>query len=123
MRDTIARVSATPINVPVDFDHAAVTRRVQQSACFVEVETKAGLIGHGFTAITEEEAIAAIVNEAAGPDLIGQPPNHSASPRRLASQAWIRPVCRRASASRWSASGPVARLKKETSRYAQFTGS
>ena len=37
----------------------------------VEVETDTGLIGHGFTAITEEDVIAQIVNGVAGPAIIG----------------------------------------------------
>ena len=70
----IARVTATPLNVPVTFDHAGQQRRVQQSACYVEIETADGLVGHGLTAITEEEAIAAVVNEIAAPALIGADP-------------------------------------------------
>jgi len=37
----------------------------------VEVETAEGIVGHGFTAITEEDVIAQIVNGVAGPAIIG----------------------------------------------------
>ncbi|HWK45033.1 MAG TPA: mandelate racemase/muconate lactonizing enzyme family protein [Stellaceae bacterium] len=70
----ITRVTATPINVPVDFDYGGVRRVAQQSACYVEIETSTGIIGHGFTAITEEEVIAAIIDQVAAPALLGADP-------------------------------------------------
>ena len=50
----IARVAATPLNVPVSLDAAGIQKRVSFSVCLVEVEADEGVIGHGFTAITEE---------------------------------------------------------------------
>ncbi len=67
----IVRVQATPLNVPLDFAAGGIRRSTSLSACYVEIETADGLIGHGFTAITEEEVVANIMNAVAGPALIG----------------------------------------------------
>lgn len=68
----IARVTATPLNVPIMIDLPGIRRETSLSVCLCEVETADGLIGTGFTAITEEEVIAAIINEVAGPALVGE---------------------------------------------------
>lgn len=68
----IARVSATPLNVPIHIEVAGISRETSLSACLCEIETTDGVVGHGFTAITEEEVIATIIDEIAGPALIGQ---------------------------------------------------
>jgi L-rhamnonate dehydratase len=70
----IARVAATPLNVPVTLDAAGIEKRSSLSACLVEVFADNGLAGHGFTAITEEEVVAAAVNEVAAPALAGEDP-------------------------------------------------
>ncbi len=67
----ISRVTATPLNIPIQFRAGSIARDTNLSACYVEVETRSGLVGHGFTAITEEEVIAPIINEVAGPALLG----------------------------------------------------
>ena len=68
----ITRVSAIPLNLPVEVRIAGIERSTSLSACLVRVDTESGLHGYGFTAITEEEVIAAAVNEVAGPALIGE---------------------------------------------------
>ncbi len=73
-RQKIARVSATPLNVPVELDAAGIQKTTSLSVCLVEIETDTGLVGHGFTAITEEEVIAAIVNEVIAVNLINENP-------------------------------------------------
>lgn len=70
----IARVAATPLNVPVTLDAAGIEKSTFLSVCLVEVEADNGLVGHGFTAITEEEVVAAAVNEVAAPNLLGEHP-------------------------------------------------
>jgi L-alanine-DL-glutamate epimerase-like enolase superfamily enzyme len=70
----IARVSATPLNVPVVLDAAGIEKKTSLSVCLVEVETDAGLVGHGLTAITEEEVVAAIINEVVSENLKNQNP-------------------------------------------------
>jgi L-alanine-DL-glutamate epimerase-like enolase superfamily enzyme len=70
----IVGVVATPLNVPVDVELPGIRKSTSLSACLVRIETDAGLVGHGFTAITEEEVIASIVNEVVAPALLGADP-------------------------------------------------
>jgi L-alanine-DL-glutamate epimerase-like enolase superfamily enzyme len=70
----IASVKATPLNVPLHVTLAGADRHTSLACVHVEVETDDGLTGHGFTAITEEDVIAQIVNGVAGPALLGDDP-------------------------------------------------
>lgn len=70
----IARVAATPLSIPVVFDAAGIEKKTSLSVCIVAVETDDGRVGHGLTGITEEEVVAAAVNEVAAHALIGQDP-------------------------------------------------
>ena len=70
----IARITATPVSVPLHVALTAAARATAMSGCLVEVETDEGHVGHGFTSITEEEAVAAIVATVAGPAIIGDDP-------------------------------------------------
>jgi L-alanine-DL-glutamate epimerase-like enolase superfamily enzyme len=70
----IARVTATPLNVPLHVKLVGADRKTSLAACFVEIETDSGIVGHGFTSITEEEVIAQIVNDIAGPTILGEDP-------------------------------------------------
>jgi len=67
----ITRVTATPLNVPMHVTLAGADRKTSLACVHVEVETSQGLVGHGFTAITEEDVIAQIVNGVAGPAITG----------------------------------------------------
>jgi L-alanine-DL-glutamate epimerase-like enolase superfamily enzyme len=70
----IARVKATPLDVPVRIRVLGLDRPTSLSVCLVAVETDTGLVGHGFTAITEEEIVAAAINEVAGPAIVRDDP-------------------------------------------------
>jgi L-alanine-DL-glutamate epimerase-like enolase superfamily enzyme len=70
MKTQITRVTATPLNVPLHVTLAGADRRTSLACVHVEVET-AEFIGHGLTAITEEDVIAQIVNGVAGPAIVG----------------------------------------------------
>jgi L-alanine-DL-glutamate epimerase-like enolase superfamily enzyme len=70
----VARVAATPLNVPVTLDAAGIEKKTSLSVCLVEVETDTGVVGHGFTAITEEEVVASIINQVVCFSLIGEDP-------------------------------------------------
>ena len=70
----IARVTATPLNVPLHIDLVGVSRTTSLACCHVEVETDGGLTGHGLTSITEEDVIAQIINGVAGPAIVGDDP-------------------------------------------------
>jgi L-rhamnonate dehydratase len=67
----ITRVSATPLNVPLHVQMAGADRKTSLACVHVEVETAQGLTGHGFTAITEEDVVAQVVNGVCAPNLIG----------------------------------------------------
>ena len=66
----IARVAATPLNVPVTLDAAGIEKKTSLSVCLVEVHA-GDHVGWGLTGITEEEVIAAIVNEVVADNLKG----------------------------------------------------
>ena len=70
----IARVVATPLNVPVVLDAAGIEKKTSLSVCLVEVHADDGRVGHGFTAITEEEVVASAVNDIAANSLVGDDP-------------------------------------------------
>jgi L-alanine-DL-glutamate epimerase-like enolase superfamily enzyme len=70
----IASVRATPLNIPVAAGTPGRSKNTFLSICVVEVELGDGRVGCGMTAITEEEAVAAIVNDVAGHALVGLDP-------------------------------------------------
>ena len=70
----IVRVAATPLNVPVRIDLLGLDKETTLSLVLTEIEADNGLVGHGMTAITEEEVVAAAIREVAGPALIGEDP-------------------------------------------------
>jgi L-rhamnonate dehydratase len=73
-RMKIARVTATPLNVPLHITLLGLDKKTSLACCHVEVETDSGIIGHGFTSITEEDVIAQIVNGVIGPNMVGDDP-------------------------------------------------
>jgi L-alanine-DL-glutamate epimerase-like enolase superfamily enzyme len=71
----ITDVRATALRVPVSIDVPGAGRYKETlGACIVEVETDEGIIGHGLTAITQQQVIETIVNEVLRPALIGTDP-------------------------------------------------
>lgn len=74
---TIRQVRAIPLNLPVDVEVAGVRKSTNLSCVVVRVDTACGLTGCGFTAITEEEAVAAVINDIAAHHLVGQSALHS----------------------------------------------
>jgi L-rhamnonate dehydratase len=70
-RDRIARITATPVMVRGALEVGPITKPAPLSGAVVEIETQDGLIGHGFTAITEEEIITAAIRDVVTPNLIG----------------------------------------------------
>src|SRR4051795_3928115 len=70
----IVRVTAIPLNVPLHVTLVGADRHTSLACVHVEVETDSGILGHGFTSITEEDVIAQIVNGVAGPAIIGDDP-------------------------------------------------
>jgi L-alanine-DL-glutamate epimerase-like enolase superfamily enzyme len=70
----IVRVTATPLNVPLHIALMGADRNTSLAACFVEVETDNGIVGHGLTAITEEDVVAQAVNGVIAPNIVGDDP-------------------------------------------------
>ena len=70
----IARVTATPLYIELNIDILDVNKTNGLSVVFVEVETDEGHIGHGITAITDEDVVATVINNLAGPTIIGEDP-------------------------------------------------
>lgn len=71
MNTTIAEVVAYPLNIPVEFSLAGATAKTGLSCVVVQVTTADGIVGHGFTAITEEEIVAEAINSVVAPNIIG----------------------------------------------------
>jgi len=67
----ITRVTATPLNVPLQIALAGIERKTSLEACLVEVETDEDVVGHGLAAITRETVIAEIVNRVIAPAIKG----------------------------------------------------
>jgi L-alanine-DL-glutamate epimerase-like enolase superfamily enzyme len=70
----IARVVATPLSVSVVLDAAGINKTMALSVCLAEVHTDDGRVGHGLTAITEEEVVAAAINEVVAHHIKGEDP-------------------------------------------------
>ncbi len=67
----IKRVTASSLFTRGDFDYGGVKKTMGGGGCYVEIETENGTIGTGMTAIVDTNAVAYIVNTAAGRALIG----------------------------------------------------
>src|SRR6478735_127919 len=70
----IVRVTATPLNVPLQISLLGLDKSTTLAACHVEVETDSGIIGHGLTSITEEDVVAQAVNGVVAPNIVGDDP-------------------------------------------------
>ncbi|MET0507602.1 MAG: mandelate racemase/muconate lactonizing enzyme family protein [Burkholderiaceae bacterium] len=70
----IARCQAIPLNLEMTLAAGSDSRRTHLSCVVVRLDTDEGLVGCGFTAITEEEVVAAAINEIAAPAVVGMDP-------------------------------------------------
>jgi L-rhamnonate dehydratase len=70
----IAKITTTPVNVPLNITLVGASRPAAMSGCLVEIETDAGLVGHGLTSITDKGVIAHIIDEVAAPAIVGDDP-------------------------------------------------
>jgi L-alanine-DL-glutamate epimerase-like enolase superfamily enzyme len=68
----IERVQAIPLNLPVEIRAGGVVKTTALSCVVVRVDTADGRTGCGFTAITEEEVVAAAINDVAAHHLVGE---------------------------------------------------
>jgi L-alanine-DL-glutamate epimerase-like enolase superfamily enzyme len=66
-KDTaIARVTATAVSVPCEYEAGAVKRKITMTGVVAEVETVGGLTGHGFSSITNDQVVATAIRDVAG---------------------------------------------------------
>lgn len=68
----IKTVEAFPLNLEVIAEASGVKKVTNLSCVVVRIETENGLVGCGFTAITEEEIVASAINDVAAHHIIGQ---------------------------------------------------
>lgn len=71
-RNRIVRVTPTPLYVPCHLEIGSIRKPAKLCGLVVEIETADGLTGHGFTAITDEEIVAAAIKDVVAPNLIGR---------------------------------------------------
>ena len=67
----IAKVTAYSLQFEGTFEYGGLKKPSRDSATYVEVETRGGLIGHGITTIADPGAVAALINLVAGPAIVG----------------------------------------------------
>jgi L-alanine-DL-glutamate epimerase-like enolase superfamily enzyme len=70
----ITRITATAVHVPIKVALVGAERASSMSACLVDIETDAGIVGHGFSAITDPPVIARIIESVAAPAILGDDP-------------------------------------------------
>src|SRR5690606_36777391 len=67
----IKSVEAFPLNLEVVAEASGISKTTNLSCVVVRIETENGLVGCGFTAITEEEIVAAAINDVAAHHIVG----------------------------------------------------
>jgi len=70
----ITACRAIPLNVEMTLDAGAASKRTNLSCVLVRLEADDGTVGTGFTAITEEEIVAAAIDQVASHAMIGMDP-------------------------------------------------
>ncbi|MBV7483468.1 mandelate racemase/muconate lactonizing enzyme family protein [Bordetella sp. BOR01] len=68
----IERVQAIPLNIEVAMQVPGGTKQSALSCVLVRIDTACGLTGCGFTAITEEEVVAAAIEHIAADAIVGE---------------------------------------------------
>lgn len=71
MQQIICKIDAHAATVPIALTVGPVSLKTDLSCVVVEIETAQGLVGHGFTCITDEEVVAAAITSLATPALVG----------------------------------------------------
>lgn len=71
MDTTIREIRSYPLNIPLELKFGGASAKTNLSCVLVQVTTADGVTGHGMTAITDEEVVAAAIDSLAAPNLIG----------------------------------------------------
>ena len=87
----IARVTAHALNPPVPIKAPGIDRTVNRPIVFVEIETDAGIVGHGITSLAPAKGAAALIANTVTPLILGM------DARRIADvwNAMYRELCHR----------------------------
>lgn len=72
MKQTIKRVTAIPLRIPVNFTDIGVNRPRDASFCHVEVESAEGIVGEGLGYFADSVVLATMIERLAAPVLIGR---------------------------------------------------
>ncbi len=70
----ITSCKAIPLNVEMELDAGSTSKRTNLSCVLVRLEADDGTVGTGFTAITEEEVVAAAIEHVASHAVVGMDP-------------------------------------------------
>ena len=70
----IARVTATPLRIPVEFTELGSDHTQTTSMCSTEIETDTGIVGYGITSITQCRVVSHAINHVAGPAILDMDP-------------------------------------------------
>src|SRR5690606_23033085 len=72
MDNTITRIEAVPLRVPVEFARYGSARRRDCSLCHVEVETASGTVGYGLGYLADASVVAQLIDAVAAPAIMGE---------------------------------------------------
>src|SRR5262245_65471097 len=67
----IKRVTAHALNPPVPIKAPGIDRTVNRPIVFVEIETDAGIVGHGITSLAPAKGAAALIANTVTPLILG----------------------------------------------------
>ncbi|MGZ3409572.1 MAG: mandelate racemase/muconate lactonizing enzyme family protein [Xanthobacteraceae bacterium] len=70
----ITRITATSVHVPIKVALVGAERAAAMSGCVVEIETDAGIVGHGFTSISDAPVNTRIIEAVVAPAIMGDDP-------------------------------------------------
>jgi len=68
----IARITATAVSVPCEYQVGSYKRNIRMAGTVAEVETADGLIGHGFSSITNDLIVVSAIRDVIAPYLKGK---------------------------------------------------
>ena len=70
--DRIARTTATTVSIPCEYQGGSVRHATRMTGVVMEIETADGLVGHGFTSITNDQVVVAAARDVIAPYLKGK---------------------------------------------------
>jgi len=71
-KNSIARITATSVSVPCEYQAGSYKRKIRGGGVVAEVETADGIVGHGFTSITNDPIVVSAIRDVIAPYLKGK---------------------------------------------------